>query len=680
MKLKPQLFIVSLLTLSLPWAGCQYVREVEAALRRGQEQSLAATAQAIAAVLSTKPRLLYPYAERLTTRPSAQRQLYFEHTQQVFSIDGYADEWQDISSNSLAMPGDGALQVGYQAAFTQQNLYLYFRVRDRQITYHNPALTALGNGDRLVLYSGNGNHYVLSTSAPGSLHVRYKDADGDVQEEPRIKAYWQDNADGYAVELELPLDLSAGRLGFYVVDAAAQEKPLTLGTVRRDSLRSSLPPWLVYEQPAVQRELDVFSMPGLRLRVVDLQDWQLATSGELVTAEQSETNWVLKKLYRAVLTTPAQNFAAVGATAGKVERGEVKQALAGRPGFAWYRDPASANRSLLSVAAPLVSERRIIGAVVAEQSSEQFLSFTDSAFNKLLLMSFMAFVFTGLGLLGYASWLSWRVRGLSQSVEQMLSDDGTLKENFPHSEATDEIGDLSRSYEQFLQRIREYTEYLRTLSRKLSHELRTPLAVVHSSLDNLQTQHLDSANLVYVQRAQQGAKRLSRILTAMSEASRVEESIQSAEPENIDLLKLLRDISKAYQDIYLDHPIVLEQEAPQGCTSISAVPELIVQMLDKLVANAADFAPPGSAIRLRYRSETGAVILEVINQGPLLPRKMQAQLFDNMVSLRRRDAAATHLGLGLHIVRLIAEYHHGSARGFNLADGSGVCFQVRLPA
>ncbi|MGI9287989.1 MAG: ATP-binding protein [Pseudomonadales bacterium] len=678
MKLKPQLFVVSLLTLSLPWAGCQYVREVEAALRSGQAQSLAATAQAVSAVLSAKPALLYPYPERLQASAPTQAQLYFAHTPQVFSIDGYADEWRDIATNTLTISDVGTFQVDYQAVFAHQNAYLFFRVKDQHIVYHNPAQTALGNGDRLVLYSGNGNHYVLSTSAPGSMHVRYKDINGDIKEEPSIKANWQENAEGYNIELELPLDVTSGRLGFYVVDVVPQAKPLILGTVRRNALRSSLPPWLVYELPAVQRELEVFSKPGLRLRVIDLSEWQLAASGQLAIAAQSDTSWVLKKLYRAVLTTPSETFVASD-TVGKIERKEVTRALAGRPDFSWYSDPTSSNRSLLSVAAPLIHERRIIGAVVAEQSSEQFLSFTDSAFNKLLLMSFMAFGFTGLGLLGYASWLSWRVRELSQSAEQMLSDDGRLKDNFPHSLASDEIGDLSRSYEQLLQRIREYTEYLRTLSRKLSHELRTPLAVVHSSLDNLQIQRLDGSNVVYVQRAKQGAKRLSHILTAMSEASRVEESIQSAEPVAVDLLKLLRDISKAYQDIYPKHQIVLEEVTAQDRVVIHAVPELIVQMLDKLVDNAVDFSPPDSAVRLRCNTVADLVTLEIINQGPPLPAKMQAQLFDNMVSLRRRDAQTTHLGLGLHIVRLIAEYHHGSVRGYNLADGAGVCFEVKLP-
>jgi two-component system sensor histidine kinase ChvG len=62
--LRRQLLLVSLLLLSLPWAGCQFIREMEGALRQGQMQSLQATAQAVAAVLEQQVELIYPYPAR----------------------------------------------------------------------------------------------------------------------------------------------------------------------------------------------------------------------------------------------------------------------------------------------------------------------------------------------------------------------------------------------------------------------------------------------------------------------------------------------------------------------------------------------------------------------------------------------------------------------------------------
>jgi K+-sensing histidine kinase KdpD len=68
----------------------------------------------------------------------------------------------------------------------------------------------------------------------------------------------------------------------------------------------------------------------------------------------------------------------------------------------------------------------------------------------------------------------------------------------------------------------------------------------------------------------------------------------------------------------------------------------------------------------------------VANEGPLLPESMQQQLFDSMVSVRE-SSERVHLGLGLHIVRLIVDFHEGSVRAQNLEDGSGVIFRVSFP-
>jgi K+-sensing histidine kinase KdpD len=71
--------------------------------------------------------------------------------------------------------------------------------------------------------------------------------------------------------------------------------------------------------------------------------------------------------------------------------------------------------------------------------------------------------------------------------------------------------------------------------------------------------------------------------------------------------------------------------------------------------------------------------LDVVNRGPLLPEAMRHQLFDSLVSVRDSDGERPHLGLGLYIVMLIAEFHGGRAEAANLADGSGVCMSVSLP-
>jgi two-component system sensor histidine kinase ChvG len=131
-------------------------------------------------------------------------------------------------------------------------------------------------------------------------------------------------------------------------------------------------------------------------------------------------------------------------------------------------------------------------------------------------------------------------------------------------------------------------------------------------------------------------------------------------------------------------PRAFDAALPSAPVVVEGVPDAIAQLLDKLVENANDFAPAGTAIRVSLEARGGAHVLAVENAGPPLPEAEMAALFDSMVSLREPEARASggesaHLGLGLYIVRLVAEYHGGRVRAANLASGRGVRFEVELP-
>ena len=113
--------------------------------------------------------------------------------------------------------------------------------------------------------------------------------------------------------------------------------------------------------------------------------------------------------------------------------------------------------------------------------------------------------------------------------------------------------------------MREYNDYLRTLSRKLSHELRTPVAVIQTSLENLQ--HGNGDRETYLKRARDGLQRLNGILTAMSEANRLEESIRSNQPLAMDLVPLLEEVFLAYQSVYPEHRLSLKIEPESAFVS-----------------------------------------------------------------------------------------------------------------
>ncbi len=103
--------------------------------------------------------------------------------------------------------------------------------------------------------------------------------------------------------------------------------------------------------------------------------------------------------------------------------------------------------------------------------------------------------------------------------------------------------------------------------------------------------------------------------------------------------------------------------------------------MDKLIDNAADFAPSGTDIILTLNLNESQAQISVSNQGPPLPEGGTARLFDSLVSLRDEnpDKQKTHLGLGLYIVRLVADSHNATIEAKSLSEPSGACFTVNFP-
>jgi dedicated sortase system histidine kinase len=639
---------------------------MEGALQSGQEQALLATTRAVATVLGDKPELLYPNAARREDDDDTGRQLYAITGTAPVIVDGYADGWAEAVHGSY-----GA--VRYRAQARGALLYLLIEVADNDVVYHDPRQTRAASGDRLILKTGQAR-YVIATGAPGPVQARIE-RNGSMGWEPRIRGQWQDSLEGFTIELEIPLALLRGRLGFYVIDDSGQadtEAASWTGNINPGEKA----PWLVYPPGPLQALLAPFASSGLRLQVVDRHDWIIGSAGNTEQDKeiQQESPWLLRALYRAILNGTPLPEAKPAKQFGQYRGAETSSAIAGNAAAGWYAAPDEPALKMLTAAAPVFSGGEVAAVVVADQNSEQYLSLTDQAFNRLLYYSLTALLVSALGLLGYASWLSWRIRRLSRASVDIIRPDGGLRDNFPVSNSSDEIGELSRQYGQLLDRLRDYTDYLRTLSRKLSHELRTPIAVIQSSLDNLEAEPADAD--VYVQRAREGLGRLGNILTAMSEASRLEESVHSNPRETFDLVSLCRDLFAAYEGLYTGHRLNFNCEPEQW--PMDGVPDLIAQMLDKLMDNAVSFTPDGGLIVLVLRECEAGLELSVSNEGPLLPEAMQRQLFDSMVSVRDKSDRV-HLGLGLHIVRLIVDFHDADVRGENLEDGSGVCFAVTFP-
>lgn len=656
-------------------------------MREGQVQSLQATTSAIATALRNRPRLLYPDPRRAPTLPADDGSIYARPSDVPIIVDGYAEGWEAQYGKTLRGSFDAAeLTLHYQAMTRNGNLYLLFQVEDADVVFHNPELSREANGDRLMLQTwldDKRQRYVIATSAPGAVRAKFDGRRHPGVNPARIRGAWQDSSRGYTIELEMPLAMTGERLGFYITNASSGSgKGLdTIGNT--SSLQTAAPPWLIYQPDTLRDALQPFGDLGGSLSVFDRGNWQLGKSGSTTELpdpdKDNDTFWLVKALYRSILAEDPLPALPLTDDAGQQRSDEISAALAGRAESSWYSNDSDGTRAILSAAAPVYDRNIAIGAVVVRQNSEQYLSLTDRAFSRLLGYSFLAIAIASLGLLGYASVLSWRISRLSKATASVVRKDGSIDSNFPRSKAGDEIGELSRRYADLLGQVGEYNDYLRTLSSKLSHELRTPVAVIQSSLDNLEQPDLAiTEQQTYIARARDGLTRLAGILTAMSEASRVEESLRNSNPQSFDLVALLKDVSAAYQDAYSAHTIRLACSEPAA--PLLGSPELLVQALDKLIDNAVSFSSPGDTVVIGLDREPLHWHLWVSNRGPLLPADLKDHLFEPMVSLREnKQADEMHLGLGLHVVRLVAESFGGYGRAENLEDGSGVRFTMVLP-
>jgi len=420
----------------------------------------------------------------------------------------------------------------------------------------------------------------------------------------------------------------------------------------------------------VDRDLEVLARAGTLRRPPAPDD-----AGGLVHAVERR---LLRPIYALVLEAPTEDFAEETAGRAFPSGPEVLRALDGAPATG-QRMTMDEKATVVVAAHPVFVGDRVRGAVVVEQTTNAVMAERNRAFERLFTIV-VGIVLAGmLALAIFASRLSGRILRLRDEVEQAIDAKGRVRRIVAGSRSGDEIGDLSRSFSSVLQRLGESAQHREELASRLSHELRTPVAIVKSSLENLRAEPDGPDAALYVERAQGGLDRLSEILTRMSEATRLEQSLHDADRERFDLVALVGACVDGYRGAYPGATIVVAAPSP---VEVDAAPDLVAQMLDKLVANAAGFARPGTPIEIGVDRVEAWARLTVGNRGPRLPEAMRERLFESMVSVRspsRRDDAP-HLGLGLYIVRLIAEFHGGRVRAEDRADGDGVVVTVLLPA
>jgi dedicated sortase system histidine kinase len=686
-RLRTKLLLLALTTLALPWAGCQYAREMETVLRESEQQSLLAVATTIAGSLKGKQELLFR-----DDLPAISDRSAGDITPMVLSgvplIDGRADEWDTDSRNLIRVPGPGGDSLRLLAAIHERRLYLALLVRDAKLIYDASMLAPLDSasiGDRIWLAfddkrGGQQQLFLGSTGAGKVLARRIETREYGREEavpEPRIDAVWQRSRDGYVLEIGIPLSMPGQHIGVLIDDRDRRGATRSsYGTLEVADLRAT--GRLIAASPDLTDHVRQFAQPGVELTVA-------SSSGAILTridapalpGDFTRMRGFLPRMYRLFLDGDAIPRGVSQAERQRAADGLTTRVAKGKPETALFAGRYE-NSVIVAAAAPIYSAdgKRVFGVIQLAQTADRWLTLRDRALTRLLNLTLFVTLFAVVAAFWFAGRMTLRISRLGAASETALGREGNLSRVLPEADARDELGDLSRSFSSLLGRLDEYTGYLRTLAGKLAHEIRTPLTIIRSSLENLESEANSDNAKVYISRAREGSERLGAILTAMGAATKVEEAIAHSDRQRFDLSALVREATGAYGGAFPTRRFACQ--VPDEAVEITGAPDLIVQMLDKLVDNAVDFSADGATISIVLRAEADHVELSVANPGPALPPETANRLFESLWQSRVESDKRPHFGLGLYIVRLIAEFHGGSARAENLPDDSGAIFSVRL--
>ena len=215
------------------------------------------------------------------------------------------------------------------------------------------------------------------------------------------------------------------------------------------------------------------------------------------------------------------------------------------------------------------------------------------------------------------------------------------------------------------------------MTGRLSHELRTPMTIVKSSLDRMEKESREDEKKEALNRAKQGLDRLQNLLNRLSEAASIEQALQEGDKQSIILNAFLEQCIDGYRNAFPNQEFDLN--TPSDDFEMNIDGELFSQMLDKIISNAVNFSHPDKPILINLIHNLDHATIEIINYGSPLPQNMTDELFNSMVSIPgNRTDAGPHLGLGLFIARLIAEFHGGVISASNLQDQKGVCFSIKI--
>jgi len=402
-----------------------------------------------------------------------------------------------------------------------------------------------------------------------------------------------------------------------------------------------------------------------------------------------ERQW--NSIYKRVLRGELPLYRELGPGNGKGYE-EVGSALAG--GKASMVRTTERGEVIVSVAVPVQRFRGIQGALLLSTQGGEIDDAVEA--ERLVILSVFGIAAAVMLLLSLllARSIGEPVRKLAASAEHVRRRTRTRVEIPDFTSRADEIGHLSGAIRDMTDALYSRIEAIESFAADVSHELKNPLTSLRSAVETLPLVKTAESRDRLLAIIQHDIRRLDRLISDISDASRLDAEMQRQESAPVDLEKLLTAVVKIANDVPRDDGvrIMLSFSRAPGAPQRYVVPghdSRIGQVIDNLVSNARSFSPAGGTVRVTCRRLKQEIEIVVDDDGPGIRPDAIERIFERFYTDRPEQGFGQNSGLGLSISRQIIEGHGGRIWAENRVgrprpghedEFQGARFFVRLPA
>ena len=343
------------------------------------------------------------------------------------------------------------------------------------------------------------------------------------------------------------------------------------------------------------------------------------------------------------------------------------------------------NRLLVTVAEPVLRNGQSVGIVLLTREARE----VDDSLMAVRL-SILGLFTLALALTVALSWyLSLtiarpilRLAGAAARMREGSGRSGQVPEQL--LVRRDEIGALAQSLSESARALWTRMDAIERFAADVAHEIKNPLSSIRSAIETLLRIDDPEKQRRLLAIIAEDVRRLDRLISDISDASRIDAELSRAATERVDVRPMLATLAEIHEATRHDGDPRIELTAPDGPLVVPAIESRLVQVLRNLLGNAESFSPRDGTIAVKAR-ETGSVVeISVEDEGPGIPEAKLEHIFDRFYSERPQgERFGQHSGLGLSISRQIVEALKGRISAENRRDEQGhvlgARFVVRLP-